>query len=192
MWSFRVERGRVGATLLSAASEVDLVVMGKAGRSVITGRRLGSVAREMLSGAAGPVLVVADGTRLQGPIVVVYDGSHHADKALVVAARLVDRQAGYLDILVITGRLEAIAELKGQAVSALATRGLLARCSSLTMPSVSRLVRVIESLGRGTVVLPAGDGFLDQDMVLSILERLENAVLVVGEPRVRGRAEWTF
>jgi len=178
-WSFRVERGRVAAALLSAASGMDLLVVGKAGRSVVAGRRLGSVPRGILSGEHGLVLVVAHGARLRGPLVVVYDGSSAAQAGLMLAAGLTDWHDGHIEVLLVADRPETIAELKQGALGSLARLGALARCSTLIMPGVPSMVRAVESTGRGTVVLPAGGGFFHREMLLSVLDRLENAVFVV-------------
>jgi nucleotide-binding universal stress UspA family protein len=178
-WSFAVGRGRIGASLLSSASQVDLVAVGKAGRSVVSGTGLGSVAREVLSRAPGVALVVAHGTALQEPVVVVYEPSAQAERALLVAAGLTGQESSHLEVILLAEEPEQVAPVKAQAMTMMAGRGLLARCHNLIEPNVQGLARVIEAMGRNTVVLPAGGGVLDLETVLAVIERIQNAVFVV-------------
>jgi len=74
---FRVERGRPETVLLAAATEVDLVTVGRVGRSRGRVGRLGTTARTLVEGSTVPLLLLPEGTaaglRLGGRVVVVLD-----------------------------------------------------------------------------------------------------------------------
>jgi nucleotide-binding universal stress UspA family protein len=177
--SFQVRRGEVAPTLLDAASEVDLVVVGKAGTSLASTSGLGSVAREVLSKAPSLALVVTTGTRLEPPITVVFDATPVARKALLVAASLVDQSGGLLEILLMADEPEVRDALKHQVFDILAPRGLLVRPRPLVQPSASGVVQVIQALGGGTLVVPWKSLGRSEAALLALLDRLENPVLVV-------------
>ena len=80
--SFRVTRGDVSGEILTAATDADLVVLGKAGWSVGAFRKPGSTCLAILSQSRIPVLIVERGTTLSPPILVVNDGTPAGRRAL--------------------------------------------------------------------------------------------------------------
>lgn len=73
-WSFQVTRGQVVAEVLSAGQDMDLVVLGKTGRSITAKLR-------------GPRLA-GEEVPARRPVLLVFDGSESSFRALSVAARL--------------------------------------------------------------------------------------------------------
>lgn len=86
--SFRVTRGDVPGEILTAATDADLVVLGKAGWSVGSFRKPGGTCLSILSRSTTPVLIVERGTSLSAPILAVDDGTPAGRRALVLARTL--------------------------------------------------------------------------------------------------------
>jgi nucleotide-binding universal stress UspA family protein len=86
--SFRVTRGDVPAEILTAATDADIVVLGKAGWSIGTFRKPGSTCLAILSRSRIPVLIVERGATLSPPILVVNDNTAAGQRALDFARDL--------------------------------------------------------------------------------------------------------
>jgi nucleotide-binding universal stress UspA family protein len=123
-WSFRVARGVIAAELLAAASEADLIILGKIGWSLTRRRRLGSTARAVLSQATSLTLILQQGARLGLPVLIVYDGSAIAQKALAAASRLVRGKNGYLTVVVLADAPDEAQDLQSHAARWLRERNL--------------------------------------------------------------------
>jgi nucleotide-binding universal stress UspA family protein len=84
----RTAEGDAGAALVAAATDAELLVVGRHGQSDLSRRLvgpvLGSVAAHCLSRSPAPVVVVPPGTRAAGPdrVVVGVDGSDASTRAL--------------------------------------------------------------------------------------------------------------
>src|SRR5690606_31783004 len=79
-WTFRTAQGIISVELLAAASEADLIILGKAGWS--RRRRLGSTARVVITQAPQRTLILQQGAHLGLPVGILYDGSPLARQAL--------------------------------------------------------------------------------------------------------------
>jgi nucleotide-binding universal stress UspA family protein len=86
--SFRVAQGDVAREILMAATEADLLVLGKAGWSVGTFRKPGSTCLEILSHSRIPVLIAEEGVSLSPLILAVHDNSDAGKRALEFAREL--------------------------------------------------------------------------------------------------------
>jgi nucleotide-binding universal stress UspA family protein len=86
--SFRVTRGDVTSAILTAASDADLVVVGKAGWSGVIFHRMGATCFAVASACQLPVLVVERGAKPLPPMLVVDDGTPAAQRALDLAAEI--------------------------------------------------------------------------------------------------------
>jgi nucleotide-binding universal stress UspA family protein len=178
-WSFQVTRGGVAPELLSAASDADLVIVGRTSQPLSTTRRLGSTARGVASGATCPALVVSCGRPLRLPVLVVMDGSQIAWKALAVAASLVREEDRHLAIFVLARGMDAAQQLKGEVADWLREHALVARYRLVARPSLSTLSEMVEREGCGTIVLPAQSALLESGAILVLLDELELPVLLV-------------
>lgn len=178
-WSFRVARGAIASELLAAASEVDLVILGKAGWSLTGRRRLGSTARAVLSQATCLTLVLQQGTRLRLPVVVVYNGSATSQKALDASARLVQGKNGYLTVFVLADEPGIARGLQTTVAKWLQERGLEARYRWLVGVDVTRLTELVESEGCGVLVIPSQGSRLHNEMFLTLLDEVKCPVLLV-------------
>lgn len=77
--------GAPGPTLVAAAKQVELVVVGSRGRGGFASLLLGSVSQQVATHATAPVVVVRGRPEPVGPIVVGVDGSDASHEALGIA-----------------------------------------------------------------------------------------------------------
>jgi nucleotide-binding universal stress UspA family protein len=185
-WSFRVVRGTVLSEVLSAASEADVLVLGKAGWSLLRRGRLGSTVRGLLPEQFGLALVLKEGTCLGAPMGVVYDGSPAADRALIAAHVLRQEPddegslaAERLVVLLLAHEPQKEAALKAQAATLLANRDAAAHYRSLTSANLLRLAHILHTEGCGALVLPAQSAALQSSVLVALMEQLDLPVLLV-------------
>lgn len=184
-WSFRVVRGTVLSEVLTAASEADVLVLGRAGWSLLRRGRLGSTVRGILPERFGLTLILEEGTCLGAPLAVVYDGSPVAERALIAADTLRrqpddDRTlAERLIVLLLAEEPDKAQTLQSQAASRLADRGTVAHYRSLTDANVLRLADILQAENCGTLVLPARSSTLQDSILVTLLEHLDFPVLLV-------------
>jgi nucleotide-binding universal stress UspA family protein len=86
--SFRVTQGDVASEILTAATDADLLVLGKAGWSVGAFRKPGNTCLTILSQSRIPVLIVEEGVSLTPLILAVHDNSDAGRRALDFAREL--------------------------------------------------------------------------------------------------------
>lgn len=180
-WSFREVRGTVLSEVLTAASEADVLVLGRAGWSLLRSGRLGSTVRGILPKRFGLALIMKEGTCLGDPLAVVYDGSPAAERALIAADTLHQRldDAQTLMVLLLAEEPDKAQSLQDQAVALLAGRDTVARYRSLASTNVLSLADTLQAEGCGTLVLPARPAALQNSALVALLEHLGLPVLLV-------------
>jgi nucleotide-binding universal stress UspA family protein len=178
-WSFRVARGVISSELLAAASEADLVILGKIGWSLTRARRLGSTARAVLSQATCLTLILQEGRHLGLPVLIVYDGSVVAHKALAAAARLVRGRNGFLTVIVLAEGIETAQALQSEAAQWLRGHDLHASYRWLVGADLRRLAHMVEGERCGMLVLPSKSSRLQNEMFLGLLDEVDCPVLMV-------------
>jgi nucleotide-binding universal stress UspA family protein len=174
-WSFRVVRGIIEAELLSAASDVDLVILGRAGWS--GKRRLGSTAQAVASRAPGPALLHAPRTASEPAVLVIYDGSQVAQRALTTAANLVKGQEGFLSVAIVAADHDEAKRLQIEAGLWLRSRDLQARYRWLFTADEEKVKQLMYVEGECTLVLPAST--LAEESLVRLLHGLKCPVMVV-------------
>ncbi|MGD8398044.1 MAG: universal stress protein [Anaerolineae bacterium] len=180
-WSFRSVRGTVLSEVLSAASEADVLVLGKLGWSSIHRKRLGSTVRGILPERFGLALVLEEGACFGFPLAVVYDGSPAAGRALLTATAL-RRRAGddqALIVLLLAHGSDEAELLQEQAGSVLEDREAPVRYRLLTGANVMVLADALQSEGCATLVLPAQGVALQSNVLETLLEKIDLPVLLV-------------
>ncbi|MBI2312267.1 MAG: universal stress protein [Betaproteobacteria bacterium] len=168
-WSFQVTRGQVVAEVLAVARDVDLVVVGKAGRSI--GARLGGAGhREAARGEAVPA---------RRPLVLVFDGSEPAARALRLAARLA-REAGKALVAMIAAPKNADYQRLREQVEAVADPARQrVRCHQVKA-AIGDVCRGARGVRAELVVLGApGDSRSAQELVDSLLEAMDCPLVLV-------------
>jgi nucleotide-binding universal stress UspA family protein len=177
--SFRAARGIVAAELLSAAEDADVLVMGKAGWSLVRRGQMGSTTRAVLAQGGGLALILQEGTCLGSPVMVVYDGSPVGRKAVASAARLAEDDDHALIVLLPAGEDKDIRTLREEVKDSVEDRDLDVSFRLLTTTSVGDLSRVVSPEECGTLVLPAPSLLLRDEMLGALLDELRVPVLLV-------------
>lgn len=180
-WEFRVRHGPVAAEVLAAAADADLMIMGRAGRALAGGRRLGSTARRMVLQRAGMTFILtADLRSLAGPVTVLFDGSAAGLKALQIAAPLVDEEADpRLAVVLVAEDREEGRELESEALRRLHGSPVSADFRLRVRPGPKDLVWQIRTIGAGAVLLPCGRERLQGETLCSLVDEITNPVLLL-------------
>lgn len=153
--SFRIARGEVETTVLAAAREVDLLVLGRVSRPARARARMGSTARAAVT-APGTVLLSRNGWVLKQPVALAYSGSAPSDRALRLAAGLAGAEGGKLIVLLAPAGAEDTKALEARAAALLEQEGAAARYEATPGAGAGELCRAAHAAGAGMLVL-AGD-----------------------------------
>lgn len=177
-WSFSVSRGTVGAELGGAASEADLVVMGRAGWS--SGRMAGSSVQAVLTSGMRRTLVIGAGASLQPTWLVVYDGSEMADRGLESARMLARSKGGYLTVAIARPNPQQALQLQRQVAEQLRPYRLEVRYRWLHRSDSRGLAELVATEQRCVLVLPADAPQLQDRPLPELLDIINCPVLIVG------------
>jgi nucleotide-binding universal stress UspA family protein len=172
-------RGHVAQEVLAAASQVDLVTLGKQGRSRSPGTRLGSTALRLAAGAPSALLLVEHGVPAGQPVLVVFDGAEGTQRALDAAAHLAKAGGTHLIVLLPAEAPDAARELEHQAAHLIKGWDVRSHFRSLPRVDVQSLTRTLQSEGSGLVVLSARSALLPEETLQKLLDHLRNPVLLV-------------
>lgn len=174
--SFRVLQGDVSRELLSAASEADLLALGKTSTDS-SRQRLGSTARTVLSESDRSVLVLRSPVDLQSQVLTYFDGSPASERALGLAVRLARRgDPGQLRVFLPGATADALRE----AVQA-RCEGLRAALTVHALPPIGPdWLTVLPHQPRGgVVVLPHECPLLSSTSLQRFLYEVDRPLLLV-------------
>jgi len=175
--SFKVARGAIDAELIAAASEADLVILGRMGWS--GSRRLGSTAQAMASQRQRPVLIHASRAKLKPQILIIYDGSESAQRALTMAAGLVAGQKGFLTVAILAAGEEEAKNLQTESALWLRSRGLQARYRWLFEADEGMIKTLMNLESECVLVLPGELHMLEGERLTGLIDELKCPVMVV-------------
>jgi nucleotide-binding universal stress UspA family protein len=177
-WSFRVARGRVLHEVLMAAEEVDIVVMGQAGRRPGPSARVGTTARAIASQAPRTVAFLRPGSRLEKPVVVVFDASRNAVATLTIGARLAEQDHRNLMILLSAPIPEESARLREQVGRWLSLHGLSARTAELRQADPHDVIDALRRQGGRLLVLGADSPLAREESLDVLFRELGHPIIV--------------
>lgn len=164
-WSLHVRRGAVLDELLAAAQGAAVMGIGRAGRA--HQRRIGSVARALVSRADRPLLISGEGRRPGYPLTVLYTGTDAARRALALALRLSGGEPERLRVVLWGGGAAAPdADPLEQAVRRLLETDGAEPLARLTVTKVNEPREILGSLRGnegGTLVLPQDQAHLVEE-----------------------------
>ncbi|HZT70541.1 MAG TPA: universal stress protein [Terriglobia bacterium] len=178
-WSFRVVRGKVTVEILSAASESDLLTVGKSGWSLARKMQLGSTAHNAAVHAPKALLLVKRPLAANRPVIALYDGSVHAEQALKAAAKFARAFQGRLIVFLLADDQQQLAALKRAAGPLIKATEIQARFRPVIGPAAQRLADAIESEAGGLLVLSRQYKDLSEQDVQDLLRAVGNPVLLV-------------
>ena len=184
-WSFRTVRGQVTGEILAAASQTDLVLLGKSGWS--PARPVGSTALALIAASPGAFLLVPQEAPQTGPIAVFFEGSidsmggsmGDSRRALEAAIRLaVAHQAGLL-VLVSGATPEACDALRQNAREIIGSRVKEFRIRRVQAAAPRDFAHMLRTEHSRLLVLPGGSPLAQEARIRSLLELSHNPVLII-------------
>ncbi len=179
-WTFSQVRGSVAAEVLAAASKADLIIVGKMTWAPAGARRLGSEVQMILRQGRGLTLVIHERTSWSLlPITVVFDGSDLSQKALHIAARLVQIHGGRLNVLILASGRETAREKQAKVAEELSERKLAAEFRLLINPTLNTVAWLVQNLGSNPLVLPCSENLLQGEELCSLIRDVDNPVFLV-------------
>jgi nucleotide-binding universal stress UspA family protein len=164
--------------VVTAASDADLLVLGRAGWSLLRKGRLGTTARAIVARSPSMALLLPGGSCLASPLTVVFDGSPLAERALDVALSLLEQDRRVRVLLLANGQ-ERLSPLREQVDTQLKGQEVDVRFRALTESNVFRLVQAIKDEECGTLILPVTSTILEDSALQGLLEELEIPILLV-------------
>ncbi len=179
-WKFRIARGDVGAEVLAAGAEADLVIMGKIGRSLPGIQRSGSTVRTLLLQRTGMTMILE--TRIQFiriPVVAVYDNAESARKVLDTAAHLAKLHEAPLIVFIVAKNTEEAEARKQKASQKLRHHGIHVIFRQLINPSLSALASRIRADTRGPVVISCLKDWFAGEKLCGLVDEIANPVLLI-------------
>ncbi len=179
-WEFRTARGDVGAEVLSAGAEADLVVMGKIGRSLPGMHRSGSTVRTLLLRRSGMTMILE--TRIQfvrTPVVAIFDEAESARKTLDTAIQLAQLHDAPLIIFIIARNVDKAETLKSLASEKLRTLDIQVRFRRFIKPTLTQLAIGIRNETKGPVIIPCLDDWFEGEKLCSLVDEIANPVLLI-------------
>jgi nucleotide-binding universal stress UspA family protein len=178
-WTFKVARGTVAAEVLAAASEADLMIVGKRTWAPVGARRLGSAFRMILTEGRGLTLVIEERTEWTIPVTVVFDGSSLSAKALNIAVHLARIRAGRLSVLILAADRKSAQENRQTVLDEVAGQKLEVDFRILIRPSLSTLTWLVRNLGNNPLIIPCSGGLLEGEGLCSLIGEVANPVFLV-------------
>ncbi len=178
-WTFRVVRGKVPVEILAAASESDLLTVGRSGWSVARRMQLGSTAQNAAMNAPKALLLVKQPLDFDRPVVVLFDGSPLAEQALRAAARFAGAFQSHLTIFILAESPENAKTLMRRATHLLKADEIEASFRPVFAAGALQLADAIESEAGGLLVLCRQYGRVSENEIQELLRRVGNPVLLV-------------
>ncbi len=178
-WHFRVARGAVTTEIVAASGEVDLVVLGKAGQSLTSLKRVGSTVHAILERDSGLAMVVREKVPLGGPVILVFDGSDSSRRALGIALNIVSVRKVRLHTVVLAENEVLSEEYRREIACAGLARGAAVDFQTLIKPVRFVLIHTLRTLGYGWTVLPCGGVCGRGADLCDLVNELANPIMLV-------------
>ena len=177
-WSFRVTRGRVAEELLRAATDADLISLGRSGWSPIESHRIGTTTETILAQTNAPVLLLHRRLRMGQSVVAVYDGSEAARAGIKLATQIAHDEVTPLVIVFPTTDKQAD-QLLSSVQDDLDRLGVgrSVRHRTIARQDAALLEGIAHSEDAGILILPTADIF--EKGFKELLTHLECPLLVV-------------
>lgn len=175
-WSFRSSRGVIPSELMAAASDSDLIILGKTGWS---GRnQIGSTAREVAVESPIQSLILMHKVRPGTPVMVLYDGSAASRNALVAARRIIHPDSTLTVLINAEGR-EAAQKMEKEVRETLESDDLSVNFRWVADIHGDRISQLAMISNCDVVVMPAQSDQFDPKTLVEMLDKADCAVLLV-------------
>ncbi|MFO8085937.1 MAG: universal stress protein [Desulfobacterales bacterium] len=179
-WEFRTVRGDVGSEVLAAGADVDLVVIGKLGRSLPGMQRSGSTVRTLLLQRTGMTMILE--TRVQfirTPVAAIYDNIKSARRTLDTAVQLAQLVDAPLIVFILAENTDKAENLKGHASEQLRELDIQVVFRLFIKPTLKQLAAGIRNETRGPVIIPCLDDWFEGEKLCGLVDEIANPVLLI-------------
>jgi nucleotide-binding universal stress UspA family protein len=176
-WSFRTVRGQVTGEILAAASQSDLVLLGRSGWS--PARPVGSTALSLIAASPGAFLLVPQDVPQSGPVAVPYEASNDSRRALEAAVRLAMAHHSGLLLLASGATPETWTTLQQHARQIIGSRVKDVRIRRVQAASSRDFARVLKTEGSRLLVLAGSSALAQEAEIRSLLELTHSPLLLI-------------
>ena len=175
-WSFRRVQGVIPMELINAASDADLILLGKSGWS--KRKQMGSTARVVVIDAPRQAFFLRPGIQIGLPMLVLYDGSPIARKTLGVAL-LIHTGNHPVNILVLAKQESVAEKLQSDVIRQAEMAGNPVELQWTPDLDLSILANMTTSSSCGILILPAESEYIDEDNLIELLDNTDCGVLII-------------
>jgi nucleotide-binding universal stress UspA family protein len=180
-WSFRTVRGDVASEVLAAASDVDLLAMGKSGWSFDRPLRIGSTALELSSSSIPVLLLPLSGLPAEAPLVVYYDGSPAAKRGLLAALELEDAGMGGITLLLDAENQDYASTLQDEAATLTRGTSHKIRYRQLDSGDKTSLLQSLKAEKGGVLVLGSREFLEKLTSLETFMRETDMSLLLLGD-----------
>jgi nucleotide-binding universal stress UspA family protein len=182
-WSFRTVRGQVAPEVLAAASEADLLAMGKAGWSFGRSVRMGSTALELAASAIPVFLLPERGLPPNIKLLVHYDGSPAATRRLLAAAQLAGDGIDGMTVLLAAASPESAAQMQNRVSDLLHRTKIEVHFRRIDPEDEAGLLPALKAEKAGVLVLGGHELHQELASLEPFLLEADIPLLVLGDER---------
>jgi nucleotide-binding universal stress UspA family protein len=175
-WSFRSSRGQIPIELMAAASDSDLIILGKTGWSGC--KHIGSTAREVAVQSPIQSLILMHKVRPGTPVMVLYDGSTASKNALSTARTIIKPESTLTVLINAESQVDA-EQLEVEVKDIFLSDELDIRFRWVPDIQGDRISQLAMISNCDVVVLPAQSEQFDPETLVAMLDRADCAVLLV-------------
>jgi nucleotide-binding universal stress UspA family protein len=179
--SFRIVRGEVTSEILAAASEADLLALGRIGWSFGSPVRMGSTALEFATSAIPVLLVSEQGVPPDVRLVVHYDGSAAARRGLLTAAQLARPGKGGITVLLAAANRQRASMMQDEVNALLEGKGIAVRYREIDPQDEMSLFRALKAEKPGILVLGGRESLRKSQSIEVLLREIEMPLLLLGD-----------
>ena len=178
-WSFRVVRGEVNAEVLAAASETDVLALGKTGWSLAVQSHLGSIAQAAALHSPRTLLLVQRGIPFKRQVIAVVNDAENLQPILNVSARLAQVYGNRLVVLLSTAKPDNAEELSHQALSLLKQESENLHLHFRQIPGTDLLSIAHAVQAEGGGILAIGESVCSAETLKQLLHHLGTPIFLV-------------
>lgn len=151
-YTFRSVRGKVENELITASSGVDLITLGRLGKSYLKDRALGTTALSILKQTNKPILLLQHGMQKGQSILVFVDESEVSERALKLAAYLAKKRNSHITILLTDHKSSHLESYRSFIHNTLGNIVRSYRVHLLNTEDISELSKIIREENGGLVI----------------------------------------
>ncbi|NTU57396.1 MAG: universal stress protein [Chlorobiaceae bacterium] len=176
--TFRALRGIVPEIIMSAATDADMIVLGRSGRSPSCRKGLGSTAMAAFWEGKKSVMLMRPGvTAADGPLMVLYDGSESSRHALETALAISGPESS-LHLIVTNPDPDAEEHCRHEVGALVESSGIAAEYHHLALTDPHQFARYVRMIDSGLLVL--GNRLnIPEEILRTLVDEIDYPVLMV-------------